>query len=314
MPLPQLNTEISFSKGELADLGTVLKNIFKTNPVSAIYSSENPQLTPHFLKNIDEENLQLLLNLNLAQYASNHYTWCFLPVLGNNLIFFRDFPKYISHSQYVWVRENTASGSWKFAQSLPVKKRTRVLDLGTGSGLLALTARLKGGTVLGIDINPRAIMLASLNLNLNNLDDVEFQLCNWVDVDSDQFDLIVSQPPFDSYLTGMTPSFAFNGGNRTGLRATEEIIRLFCPKKGQTLILYIHVFENDSQSHFQGLLDEWIDTTSVHLELKPQKCYSIESWWKSIKLRRSLDPNLSLPPDFHLYKKKVAYFVILSGN
>lgn len=45
----------------------------------------------------------------------------------------------------------------------------RVLDLGTGSGLVAIAAAMAGAEVRAVDINPRAIAAAELNAQANGV-------------------------------------------------------------------------------------------------------------------------------------------------
>jgi ribosomal protein L11 methyltransferase len=50
-------------------------------------------------------------------------------------------------------------------------------DLGSGSGILALTAKRFGaGRVIGIDIDPKAISIAKGNARLNKIENVDFRL------------------------------------------------------------------------------------------------------------------------------------------
>lgn len=50
----------------------------------------------------------------------------------------------------------------------------RVLDVGTGNGVLCLVAALRGASALGIDIDPFAVESARENARLNQLDSCEF--------------------------------------------------------------------------------------------------------------------------------------------
>jgi ribosomal protein L11 methyltransferase len=52
-----------------------------------------------------------------------------------------------------------------------------VVDLGTGSGILALAAKCFGARrVVGIDVDPTAILTAKANAHLNKIDNIDFQL------------------------------------------------------------------------------------------------------------------------------------------
>lgn len=86
---------------------------------------------------------------------------------------------------------------------LTIRRPTRAtLDLGTGSGTLALFATRHSDVVVGTDINPRAVWMASLSAGLSG---VEMELREgslFEPVAGREFDLIVSVPPF-----AITPEF-----------------------------------------------------------------------------------------------------------
>ncbi|MFX1533342.1 MAG: methyltransferase [Promethearchaeota archaeon] len=312
MELSLPKTDFSYNRNVLADIGNILKNYLEKNQNLSLFLQNDPKLDPQLLKLLNEETIDLLLKIRLIRISDYEYQWNFMPIYGHNLLLFCDLPKYKLHPHYVWVSENLEGGSWTFGLSLPVKKGVRVLDLGTGTGLLALTARLKGSTSLGVDINARAIKLAQLNRDLNDQDAVRFQHSDWKAVDGTQFDIIVSQPPFAPCLKEMSPSFAFNGGDSTGLQATKEIIELFYPQKNQILALYVHIPEDPTHSRFQCLLQEWLDNKSVSINLKPHYSYAVDTWWNWFKCNRELNPALPLPSTFRPFSAFVAYFVYLS--
>jgi release factor glutamine methyltransferase len=64
-----------------------------------------------------------------------------------------------------------AEDSFLFANNLGVRAGEFVLDLGTGSGILAVTAAQKAAHVLAVDLNPYAIRCARDNAKLNHLAD-----------------------------------------------------------------------------------------------------------------------------------------------
>ncbi len=71
----------------------------------------------------------------------------------------------------------------------------RVLDLGCGNGVLAIAAKLLGATeAVGVDIDPKALLLAERNARRANADVV------WREADvrevQDRFDTVLMNPPF----------------------------------------------------------------------------------------------------------------------
>ena len=76
-------------------------------------------------------------------------------------------------------------------------KPRRVLDIGTGSGILAIAAARAGAFAEATDINSRALAFARMNARLNEVDDrIEFRLGSVFPPRSSTFDVIVSNPPF----------------------------------------------------------------------------------------------------------------------
>jgi len=93
----------------------------------------------------------------------------------------------------------------------------KVLDMGCGSGVLALAAARAGGAVTAIDINPAAVRATRQNARQNGLQGivrvVEADLFSGLDKLTEKFDLIVSNPPFyDGEPRTMTEK-AFRGGS-----------------------------------------------------------------------------------------------------
>jgi release factor glutamine methyltransferase len=92
----------------------------------------------------------------------------------------------------------------------PVEAPSRVLDLGTGSGAIALAIQSKrpSAQVHATDASADALAVARANATLHKLP-VQFHQGSWLDVVAgQQFDLIVSNPPYiataDSHLAALT--------------------------------------------------------------------------------------------------------------
>ncbi len=88
--------------------------------------------------------------------------------------------------------------------------RTRVLDLGTGSGALLLTllAEWTGARGVGTDISAAALAVAARNaVALGIADRASFLHADWFDGVEGQFDLIVANPPYipAADLPGLAP-------------------------------------------------------------------------------------------------------------
>lgn len=122
------------------------------------------------------------------------------------------------------------------------KTRTRVtpriLDLGTGSGALAVTLALEvpGAMVTAVDRSTEALIVARHNAEALGAP-VRFLQSDWFrDLGGERFDLIVANPPYvaadDPHLSQgdlrYEPAFALADGSADGLGSIERICHAAC--------------------------------------------------------------------------------------
>ena len=84
-------------------------------------------------------------------------------------------------------------------QRLPDNSQARILDLGTGSGAIALAVAQErpGTSVTGIDISGQALAIATRNAVRLQLTNVVFRQGSWfAPVAGERFDLVLSNPPY----------------------------------------------------------------------------------------------------------------------
>jgi SAM-dependent methyltransferase len=95
----------------------------------------------------------------------------------------------------------------------PRRRLGRVLELGCGAGAGALLLSRSAASVVGTDINPRAVALARVNAAINGVKGVEFRVGDRLaPVAGEKFDLVFSQPPFVPRAEGVAQASALYGG------------------------------------------------------------------------------------------------------
>lgn len=74
-----------------------------------------------------------------------------------------------------------------------MKPGTKVLDIGTGSGILSIAAsKLGASKVLGVDIDPMSVYIANENKKLNEVTNAEFIVGDLLSKVKDKYDIVVS--------------------------------------------------------------------------------------------------------------------------
>ncbi len=108
-------------------------------------------------------------------------------------------------------------GAWT-----PVVSAKKVLDIGTGTGLIALMlAQRNNAEITAIDIEPNAVLQASENVRnspwIDSIQVLESSLQDFSDNTSEQYDLIVSNPPY------FVNSLKASSENRSTARHTDSL-------------------------------------------------------------------------------------------
>lgn len=108
---------------------------------------------------------------------------------------------------------------------IPKNQPVKIIDLGTGSGIIAITlaAECPHIHVSATDFSLAALRIAQLNADRHHINTIQFYQSNWFsNIPETQFDLIVSNPPYiaedDEHLQQGDVRFE----PRTALCATEQ--------------------------------------------------------------------------------------------
>lgn len=136
----------------------------------------------------------------------------------------------------------------------------RILDLGTGSGclLLALLSEYPDAIGVGVDINPDALKMAQKNAkNLGLSDRSTWVETSWTDGIDEEFDLIISNPPYiseseyealDAVVKNYDPPIALKGGE-DGLVAYRTIAAQVKKNLKGLLVLEIGCMQKEAVTH-----------------------------------------------------------------
>lgn len=89
-----------------------------------------------------------------------------------------------------------AEDSYLLSESVVVDTDETVLDVGTGTGIVALASASHASTILGVDVNERAVELACQNAQENSITNAEFRLSDMFSNVSSKYDVISFNPPY----------------------------------------------------------------------------------------------------------------------
>lgn len=110
------------------------------------------------------------------------------------------------------------------AKFITLKKGESVLDMGTGIGVQAVIAALKGGDVTATDIFPTSVACTKHNAKLNNVNTKIDVRCGdlFKPIAGEHFDLIIWLPP--SFFSN--PVYLYQSGWMCGVKG--EVLQRFC--------------------------------------------------------------------------------------
>ena len=110
-----------------------------------------------------------------------------------------------------------AEDSYLLGENLEIEYGKSVLEIGTGSGIVAMFASKLTDKVTATDINFDAIMLAESNFKANNIDNIELLFGNLFEPVKDRkFDVILFNTPYlpteEGEVLDDNLNYAFDGG------------------------------------------------------------------------------------------------------
>lgn len=143
------------------------------------------------------------------------------------------------------------------ARTVQIPENCRLLDLGTGSGALALLAAGEAGHVLATDVDERAIEAAERNAERNGRE-IEFRQSDLFSQTDGTFDVILFNPPYLP-VAGEEPSWS---GGEDG----KEVIEGFAEGLGEHL-------STDGKSY---LLISSVTGLEETVELFEEKGFTVE--------------------------------------
>ena len=148
------------------------------------------------------------------------------------------------------------------------EKKYKILDIGTGSGCIAISIakRLTNSQVVGIDVSKKALRVANKNKKMNMVNNLDFKKLNvFKCLNFNDYSVIVSNPPYVSYNekvgleTKYEPQNAIFADNN-GLIFYEEIIKKVSTSKNVEHIFFeigmyqakpIEKFKNEYLSEYK---------------------------------------------------------------
>jgi release factor glutamine methyltransferase len=160
---------------------------------------------------------------------------------------------------------------------LEIDSNKKVLEMGCGTGIIALHCAKAGGLVTAVDINPKAVDCARANAKVNGLDVKVLHSDLFQDVEG-SFDLIIFNPPYvpDDIRGEIERSWA---GGEDGVRVLERFLKDapgHLVKGGRILVLLSTTMEDAA---LQCVLSQF-----VRDRLSSKRLFFEEIWVEELRL------------------------------
>ena len=207
-------------------------------PSSFLITDENYQLTDSELAQFHAGVTRMQQGTPLAYLTGQQEFWSLNFKVNEHTLIPRPDTEILIEQVLTWINSQPKSVDNN-------KKPKRLLDLGTGSGCIAISlahelkqscqnSSTESWQVVAVDLSLEALKVAKHNAIVNEVADIEFIQSSWYDAlsteDEPLFDVIVSNPPYideeDEHLARLVaePISALSAPNH-GLADIEHIVQ-----------------------------------------------------------------------------------------
>ncbi len=207
-------------------------------PSSFLITDENYQLTDSELAQFHTGVTKMQQGTPLAYLTGQQEFWSLNFKVNEHTLIPRPDTEILIEQVLTWINSQPKSVDDN-------KKPKRLLDLGTGSGCIAISlahelnksnpnSKTENWQVVAVDLSSEALKVAKHNAMVNEVADIKFIQSSWYDALSTQdeplFDVIVSNPPYideeDEHLSRLVaePISALSAPNH-GLADIEHIVQ-----------------------------------------------------------------------------------------
>lgn len=210
----------------------ILKNASKTTQLTFNLFFFGISLSQNELGQLFTRDEVEVLEINgiIQRVNEDEYRSGSMIIPFQDLYLFTDFPYLYSKNKTIVAQREISADfvftptieSIRFLNEIKHNKRGRMLDIGTGCGIVALFASRFNKQVVGVDCNSRAVHYASFNAIFNQITNVEFRVSDGFTKIPERFDVIVSNTPHEiHYKKRNTSTF----GGETGVEFMLSIIK-----------------------------------------------------------------------------------------
>jgi methylase of polypeptide subunit release factors len=145
--------------------------------------------------------------------------------------------------------------------------RRRAIDLCTGSGVHALLASDHCQSVVGADINPRAIEFARFNAALNGIGNVEFVLSDLFNSVESTCDLLLANPPYAPDTAAQAGDNFWSGGP-DGTDILRRIVEAIPARLAADGAVHLHaLYPNPAGTKTRDHFNHWLQGTLRHYDV-----------------------------------------------